>query len=133
MSLMSYLAKPQFRHSIVSWLTWRFGCTDRQTSNDDEEGRVALTSATVEDTLHGNNNIVLLDTEIPNSSIRTKKKKACCMCCGYECVVISWPECACFSDFFLQTILVAASFGKQLPLCLDFIPCTMASERFDGL
>ncbi|KAF4620615.1 hypothetical protein D9613_000253 [Agrocybe pediades] len=65
----------------------------RQAANDDEEGRVALTSAPLDTTLHGHSNIALLDTEIPNSSVRTKKKKACCMCCGYDCSLL-WKAIA---------------------------------------
>ena len=59
---------------------------DRQTAaDDDEEGRVALTATPVAEGFQGSGNrIALLDTEIPASSRRTRKKKACCMCCGLE-------------------------------------------------
>ncbi|KDR75058.1 hypothetical protein GALMADRAFT_98188 [Galerina marginata CBS 339.88] len=59
-------------------------CAYRQAADDDEEGRVALTSPSV-DNVNGESRIALLDTEIPNSSRRTRKKKACCMCCGVDC------------------------------------------------
>jgi len=58
---------------------------DYRQVSDDEEGRVALVSAQAED-LQGDGHIALLDTEIPSTrSIRTKKKKSCCMCCGLDC------------------------------------------------
>jgi len=58
---------------------------DKQAAADDEEGRVALTTTPVAEGFHDSGNrIALLDTEIPASSRRTRKKKACCMCCGLE-------------------------------------------------
>jgi len=57
---------------------------DRQTAADDEEGRVALMATpAVEDFQDNGNRIALLDTEVPASSRRTRKK-TCCMCCGLE-------------------------------------------------
>lgn len=76
-------------------LIWEYlSFLDKQTSADDEEGRVALTSAAPftdnERDGHGveggHGSIALLDTEIPSSTARRTKKKTCCMCCGMECV-----------------------------------------------
>lgn len=61
--------------------------TDKQTSSEDEEGRVALNSPSVENLSGGGGGgggIALLDTEIPVSMRRPKKKGGCCMCCGIE-------------------------------------------------
>ena len=58
--------------------------TDKQTASDDEEGRVALNSASVENLNSAGGGIALLDTEIPASMRRPKKKGGCCMCCGIE-------------------------------------------------
>ncbi|PPQ93838.1 hypothetical protein CVT25_013547 [Psilocybe cyanescens] len=68
----------------------------KQTSADDEEGRVALTSAAPftdnERDGHGveggHGSIALLDTEIPSSTARRTKKKTCCMCCGMDCSLL---------------------------------------------
>ena len=57
---------------------------DKQTAVDDEEGRVALVSPSMENLQEPGPGIALLDTEIPVSMRRAKPKKACCMCCGME-------------------------------------------------
>ncbi|PPQ95340.1 hypothetical protein CVT26_008185 [Gymnopilus dilepis] len=54
-----------------------------QAAADEEEGRVRLTSPST-DNIDAESHITLLDTQIPNSARRTKKKKTCCMCCGYD-------------------------------------------------
>lgn len=60
------------------------GTVDKQASADDEEGRVALVSPSVEHLEGTSPGIALLDTEIPASMRRSKPKKNCCMCCGME-------------------------------------------------
>ncbi|KAF8895724.1 hypothetical protein CPB84DRAFT_1782296 [Gymnopilus junonius] len=58
-----------------------------QAAADEEEGRVRLTSPSTDD-IDAQSHITLLDTQIPNSARRTKKKKTCCMCCGYDCTLL---------------------------------------------
>jgi hypothetical protein len=78
-----FLPRCQRLSFSVLILPFRF-LADRQTAADDEEGRVALTATPVADGFQDSGNrIALLDTEIPASSRRTRKK-ACCMCCGLE-------------------------------------------------
>ena len=54
---------------------------DKQVSEDEEEGRVALNSVYI-DNPNDESGIALLDTELPVK--KTRKKRACCMCCGLE-------------------------------------------------
>lgn len=58
---------------------------DKQVSEDEEEGRVALDSPSHYYTDHPANEgggVVFLDTELPVK--RARNKTACCMCCGLE-------------------------------------------------
>ena len=55
---------------------------DKQVSEDEEEGRVALTNHYTVHPATDEGGIVLLDTELPAK--RARKKTACCMCCGIK-------------------------------------------------
>ena len=55
---------------------------DRQVSEDEEEGRVALNSHYTDGSANDEGGIALLDTELPVK--RARKRTACCMCCGLE-------------------------------------------------
>jgi hypothetical protein len=54
---------------------------DKRVSEEEEEGRVALNGAYIDDP-NGDGGISPLDTELP--ATRPQKKKVCCMCCGLE-------------------------------------------------
>ena len=106
-----------------------FWTLDKQVSEDEEEGRAALNSPSPY-TDHSTNNeggIALLDTELPVKKVR--KRTACCMCCGLECV----GYCLLPILFGLLNFLtVAACSGKRLQLFWDCVLFIMASKPFDG-